>query len=290
MKVRKRKKSANDLPNSVIVITGASSGIGAQVARELAVYKPKLVIFARREKKLRELERELGKKGAKVVSVVGDVRVEEDRQRLVNIAQEKYGKIDILFNNAGLGKNIAFLEQTDEEIDQLIETNLTALIKLTKKVVNVMKEKRNGLIINMSSAIAFVPTYPFSIYCVTKMAVKTFGESLRYELKKYAIKVSTVYPALHGTDFCKVANIDQQKFKAHDKIKLARQIVKIMQKPKKDVVYPKIYWPIVWVVKNFGLIRTKMSLILAKQLADGRIEKKKKNVASRTKASKVITT
>ena len=207
----------------VVLITGASSGIGKNVALTLANYGAKIIIVARREKKLLQTTRQLRKLKIKVLPIVGDIRDRDVRARIIENSLKKFGRIDVLINNAGLGKASLFLEQPISEIDELIETNVLGLIKMSKLVIPIMKEQNKGLIINISSSLALLPVYPFAVYCATKSAVKTFSDCIRDEVKEYGIKVSTVFPGPYDTEFHKVAGLDDSSFQNYSVSKLAER-------------------------------------------------------------------
>ena len=116
----------------VIMVTGASSGIGKAVCSALTKYNPKYVIIARRKKKLLQTANFLKKQNLEVLPIIGDVRNRDDREKFIDLTIQRFGRIDVLINNAGLGKANLFSEQPETEIDQLIETNILSLIKMTK--------------------------------------------------------------------------------------------------------------------------------------------------------------
>ncbi|MHA1464894.1 MAG: SDR family NAD(P)-dependent oxidoreductase, partial [Candidatus Heimdallarchaeaceae archaeon] len=222
----------------VIIITGASSGIGKEVALKLAASKPKITIVARRQKELMKTAHAVKRQGAKVLPIIGDVRNREDRERIINLTFKAFGHIDVLINNAGLGKANLFIDQPDEEIDELIETNVLALIKLTHEVLPIMKKQGKGHIINLSSTLALLPPYPFAVYSATKASVKTFSDCIREEVKEYGIKISTVLPGPYETNFGNVAGYGKSGFKGYNVQKLAEQIAKLVSYPKEDLIKP----------------------------------------------------
>ena len=285
-----KKKNSEKLREKVVIITGASSGIGKQVAKELIKYNAKVVIFARREEKLSKVEEELKRNNISTLKIVGDIKNNENIRKLVDETLKKYGKIDVLLNNAGYGKNIDFLEQSDEDIEEMIETNVIGLIKLTKKVANIMKKQGEGQIINMSSAIAAVPTYRFTTYCITKGAVKILSESIRNELKKSGIKISTVYPALHDTPFCEKANINTKTFKTYRKEDLAKKIVKLMLNKKKELYYPKVYGIVEKLTRLSPQLKVELSNFFSRKLEESRSTEKRevKEMKSQTNVSKTV--
>ncbi|MCK4844937.1 MAG: SDR family NAD(P)-dependent oxidoreductase [Candidatus Heimdallarchaeota archaeon] len=236
-KSRLKKK----IRGKVIIITGASSGIGRVIATELANYNPKLVIIARRAKKLLETSRLLKEKGIEFIPIVGDVRNNEDLEKIIEATLQKFGTIDILVNNAGLGKVNLFVNQTEEDIDQLIDTNIKALIKLTRKTLPIMKENGEGHIVNISSSIFLFPSYPFAVYSATKAAVKVFSDCIREEVKNYGIEISTVLPGPYNTEFNQVAGIDPKYMPGFDVNKLSQRIVRLIANPKHTIIQPWFY-------------------------------------------------
>jgi len=255
----------------VIILTGASSGIGRAVCLALAKYKPKLAIIARRKKKLMQTANILKKKKIEVLPIVGDIRNREDREKLLDFTLKKFGRIDVLINNAGLGKSNLILDQPEHEIDQLIETNLLSLIKMTQLVLPTMKQQKSGLIINMSSTLALLPVYPFAVYCATKSAVKVFGDSIRQELQNYGISVSTVLPGPYDTEFNKVSGLDTNAIPSNQVGNLANDIADLIVKPKKNLIRPKSYSLLVWVTSKSKSFGNFISYQIAKMIDKGRL-------------------
>ena len=267
-----RVKEVKDSPirDKVVVITGASSGIGRAVSLALAEYKPKLVIVARRKKKLMQTAKDLRRLGLKVLPIIADVRDSDDRNRIIDFSITAFGSIDVFINNAGLGKVNLFLEQPEEEINELIDTNIVSLIKLTQKAAKVMKEQGHGHIINLSSTLAMLPTYPFAVYSATKSAVKTFDDCIREEMLGHGILVSTVLPGPYNTEFNQVANIGKASFKGYNVAKLAQEIVKLILKPKENLIQPKMFRPLIWITKRSKKFKKKVVSGIASQIIAGK--------------------
>ncbi len=267
-----RVKEVKDSPirDKVVVITGASSGIGRAVSLALAEYKPKLVIVARRKKKLMQTAKDLRRLGLKVLPIIADVRDSDDRNRIIDFSITAFGSIDVFINNAGLGKVNLFLEQPEEEINELIDTNIVSLIKLTQKAAKVMKEQGHGHIINLSSTLVMLPTYPFAVYSATKSAVKTFDDCIREEMLGHGILVSTVLPGPYNTEFNQVANIGKASFKGYNVAKLAQEIVKLILKPKENLIQPKMFRPLIWITKRSKKFKKKVVSGIASQIIAGK--------------------
>ncbi|MHA1200569.1 MAG: SDR family NAD(P)-dependent oxidoreductase [Candidatus Heimdallarchaeaceae archaeon] len=272
-KVEKERKGDSELRGKVIIITGASSGIGNAVAFSLAKHQPKLVLFARREKKLMHTARILKKQGLKLLPIVGDIRNREDREKLVEFTLKAFGGIDILINNAGLGRANLFVEQPEEEIDEMIETNFLSLVKLTQKITQVMKEQQSGHIVNLSTSLVMLPAYPFAVYCATKSAIMTFGDSIRKEMEDYGVSVSTVFPGPYNTEFHEVAHCDKNKFAVYDVSKLADKIVKLLLKPKDNLIQPWFFSIYSWLSKRSKKFRKKISIKIGDSILRAKLTK-----------------
>lgn len=264
-------KSRGLLKNITIVITGASSGIGKSLALALAPLKPNLVLVARREKKLKQTALTLRKQKVKHITIVGDVRNRDDREKIIEKTLDTYGRIDVFVNNAGLGKANLFLEQPEQEIDELIETNILSLVKMTHSILPIMKEQGEGHIINLSSTLALLPVYPFAVYCATKSAVKTFSDCIREEVREYGVRVSTVLPGPYDTEFNKVANIGVSDFKGYDVEKLVKKIVKLILKPKDNLIQPWHFVPLVWLAKISESFKKKVTSSIAASIFKAKV-------------------
>ena len=259
---------------TVIIITGASSGIGKELAIQLAKFKTNLVLIARRRKLLYKLKAKLERIGAKVLVINGDIRTYETQKSIIEKTLTTFGKIDILVNNAGIGKVNYFAEQPEEEIDQLITTNLSSVIKLTRLVVPIMKANKQGHIINISSALAYIPNSAFAVYCATKAAIKTFSDSIRGEVKRFDINVSTVYPGPYKTEFNKVAGIKGASLPGYDVRKLVEEIIKLMCSKKRNLISPKIYVPLISLLRILPPIRKMLANFISREALKGKFSDK----------------
>jgi len=269
MQIVRCKKSK--IKGKVIIITGASSGIGRSLAYKLAPHEVKLVLNARRENMLKKVAKNIVKFGSEASTVVGDIRDEEVQDRIVLHALEKYGHIDVLVNNAGLGKAARLLEQLDVNIDEMIDTNLKALIKMTKKILRPMIANHSGHIINISTSLVYLPNKILSIYIATKAGVKSFSDSIRNELCDYGIKVSVVLPGPYNTQFHTVAGFNDIKYYCYNVEKLAEKLVKLIQKPKKVLIAPTSYNLLVKMVHLLPFLRNTIIKKIEKQI-DSKIQ------------------
>ena len=189
--------------SQIAFITGASSGIGAACAHKFAQNGYTLLLNARNSEKLAALQTELQTQyGVTVVLVPFDVRDRDAAARALASLPEAYQAIDVLVNNAGLALGIdkEYLG-TEENYDTMIETNITALLMITRMVVPGMVERQRGHIINIGS-VAGDAAYPGgSVYCATKAAVKVLSDGLRMDLVDTPLRVTNVKPGLVETNF-----------------------------------------------------------------------------------------
>ena len=186
-----------------VLITGASSGIGRDMAKELAKRKYDLVLVARNKEKLEEIQRELkDKRNVNVEIIQLDISNEENCIELHNRVQD----VDILINNAGFGDCGDFAETELEKDLTMIKTNIIALHTLTKLYLKDMKNKNSGKILNVASIAGFMPGPLMATYYSTKAYVVRLSESIREELKK-ANSISILCPGPVNTNFNKVANV-----------------------------------------------------------------------------------
>ena len=188
--------------NKIVFITGASSGIGAACAKKFAQAGYDLVLNARSEDKLRPLLEELTSYSVQVFPLIFDVRDRQAAQQAIDSLPEAFKAIDVLVNNAGLALGMdKEYEGIEENYDTMIDTNITALLMITRMVVPGMVERGRGHIINIGS-VAGDAAYPGgSVYCATKAAVKVLSDGLRMDLVHTPLRVTNVKPGLVETNF-----------------------------------------------------------------------------------------
>lgn len=191
-----------DLKNKIILITGASAGIGEATARKFANEGAKLILCARRVDRLEKLAGELE---TKTHLVELDVRDKKAVEKTIAELPEEWKAIDILVNNAGLGRGLDKLHQGNiDGWEEMIDTNIKGLLYLSRNVIPGMVERGSGHIINIGS-IAGHEVYPGgNVYCATKHAVDALTKGMRLDLVDTPIKVSTVDPGLVETEFSDV--------------------------------------------------------------------------------------
>ncbi len=190
---------------TVVVVTGASLGIGRAAALEFGRKGASVVVAARNEALLREVVREIAKEGGRGTAIRCDVGIESDCQKLIYSSVKEFGRVDVLVNNAGRGHYAAVENLTTEDLDAIFRTNLYGTLWCTKAVLPHMKQAKRGHIVNVSTVISR-RAFPFvTAYCMTKFAMNAFDEGLRLEVRPYGIDVSLICPGLTTTDFQKNA-------------------------------------------------------------------------------------
>lgn len=192
-----------NIKDKVIVITGASSGLGYALAKELARFGAKVVLGARRQDKLMELTQEIIEDGGEAIFRQVDIRRQEEVMNLINLAIEKYQRIDVLVNNAGIMPASFLVKNNTEEWDNLIDINIKGVLYGIGAVLPKMRQQKFGHIINVSSTAAYEEISPFStIYSMTKHAVSNITEGLRKEeaMAKSNIRVTEIAPGAIDTD------------------------------------------------------------------------------------------
>ncbi len=189
---------SSGIENKVVIIAGASSGIGEATTRRLAKDGAKLVIGARREERLKKLAESLPE--ADIVYRAADVTKPDDMKGLAKLAVDKYGRIDAIFNNAGVMPTASLAEEHRDEWKMMLDINIMGVLNGIAAVLPTMKEQKSGLIIATDSVAGHV-VYPGSaVYCGTKFAVRAIMEGLRQEERENNIRSTLVSPGLVNTE------------------------------------------------------------------------------------------
>jgi short-subunit dehydrogenase len=250
-----------DIKGKVVIVTGASSGIGEATARQFAREGAKVVLAARRVDRLQSLAQEIIAMGtgAEAFVVQADLSKLEDIQSLINQTRDKYGRIDVLVNNAGFGR-LDWLEKLDplKDIQSQFDVNVLGVIQTTRQALPVMMKQRSGHIINMCSMAGLVATPTYTIYAACKHAVHGFSEALRREVKPWGIDVSMIYPGGVTTEFGQHAGI-QRKTKATTPKSLlltaddvGQAVVQLVRSPRAMWIIPWAWSFTVWMNRNLN--------------------------------------
>ncbi|WP_405662657.1 SDR family oxidoreductase [Streptomyces sp. NBC_01166] len=184
----------------VVAITGASSGIGAATARLLAEGGAKLVLGARREERLAALADELRGKGAEVAFIAVDVTRREDPARLVELARERFDRLDVLVGNAGIGPVSPLDDLRVDDWDAMIDVNVKGLLYGIAAALPVFRSQGHGHFVHTLSTAAYRTVPTMAVYSASKVAARTLTEGLRQEAGP-SIRVSAVSPGFVATDF-----------------------------------------------------------------------------------------
>lgn len=194
------KNHNNNIEGKVIVITGASSGLGEAAARHLSAQGAAVVLGARRMDRIKSLADELNKNGGKALATTTDVTKRDHVKALVDAAIEAYGRIDVLINNAGLMPLSQLEKRKIDEWDQMIDVNIKGVLYGIAAALPHMKRQKSGHIINVSS-VAGHKIFPGSaVYSATKSAVRVISEGLRQEVKEYNLRTTIISPGAVKTE------------------------------------------------------------------------------------------
>lgn len=231
---RRSTKKPLPLAGRVALITGASGGIGAATAHELARQGASVVLAARRADLLEALALELGAAGVEALAVPTDLTDVTQITRLVERALERFGRIDILVNNAGIGTPRPLAKTPPDAIRRELEVNLVSVILLTRAVLPGMLERRRGAIISIASVAGHVAVEP--LYSATKFGVRGFSYALRRQLRGSGVTVSVVSPG-----FIRTPMTASMKLPMPGPEIVARKVAGLIKKPKREVIVPGVY-------------------------------------------------
>lgn len=188
--------------NKIVLITGATSGIGLACARKFAENGDKLILTGRNEQRLSDIQRELTEKGTEVIAWVFDVRDRESAKKYLNELPQEWQAIDVLVNNAGLALGLEpEYEGSFEDWETMIDTNIKGLLNMIRLIVPGMVKRNRGHVINVGSVAGDAAYAGGNVYCATKAAVKALSDGLRIDVANTAIRVTNLKPGLVETHF-----------------------------------------------------------------------------------------
>jgi len=245
---------AAKLANKIVLITGASSGFGADAARLFAKEGCIVVLAARRMDRLTAQAEQIHTEGGQAFAIELDVTEQSQIDEAIQSVLDKFGRIDILFNNAGFGR-LDWLETLEPavDIDLQIDVNLRGLIQITRAVLPSMLARRSGTIINMSSVSGLIAAPMYSIYAATKFGVRGFTDALRREVASFGVHVCGIYPGPAVTEFSRHSgnkNPIKRQLKTPGWIRMtseyvARQTVALAKHPRRTLILPRWFRPII---------------------------------------------
>jgi short-subunit dehydrogenase len=237
----------------VILVTGASSGIGAAAAKLFAKQGYAVVLAARRRERLDKLAAEIVAEGGEALAVTTDVSRLDDVRNCVALTLDRFNRLDVLFNNAGFG-HMNWLEMQDpfSDIEAQIKVNLLGAIYMAQAATPIMINQGKGHIINIASVAGLVGMPTYSIYAATKFGMRGFNEALRRELHPWGIHVSIIFPGGAETEFSQHTGVKRKtgfstppgiRLSADDVAKAAYHLTK---HPRRQMIMPWFMTGIVW--------------------------------------------
>ena len=241
------------LKDQVVLISGASSGFGADAARLFAREGCIVVLAARRLDRLTALADEIKAGGGQAFPLQMDVTRQADIDSGVQAVLGRYGRIDVHFNNAGLGR-LDWFEKLDPitDLDTQLSVNLRGLIQLTRAVIPSMLARRSGTIINMSSIAGLIAAPTYTLYAATKFGIRGFSDALRREVSPFGLYVSVIYPGPAHTEFSQHSGEATVSKSIHlpgwlymTSEYVARRTVDLAYRPRRRLVIPWYYRPII---------------------------------------------
>ena len=254
-----RTDSKSKFKNKVVIITGASSGIGKACANEFAEQGAIVVLASRRENELRDVDNKIKEQGGETLIVKTDVRKIDDCRNLIDSTIYKYGRIDILINNAGISMRADFEDLDLSIIKELMDTNFYGAVYCTKFALPYLI-KQKGTLIGISSITGLTPLPGRTGYAASKHAMDGFLNTLRLENMRNGLNVLIVHPGFTSSNIRKTAltkNGTQQKEtprnegKMMSSEKVAQIIVRATAKREKNLILTREGKLVVWLHKNF---------------------------------------
>ena len=224
------------LENKVVLITGASRGLGKAVALRLAKEKAKLALIARTEKDLKAVKKEIESLGSYCEYFLCDVSDEKQVKKAFENIVKNFKKIDVLINNAGIWYQGPTMDHTCQKVKQLFEVNVIGMIYCSREVIPIMKIESGGQILNVISGAGLHPSGEWGVYTGTKYAERGFTDSLKEELKGTGIKVMSFYPSGMDTNLFIDAGFNKKSEPWMMKVEDVVEVILFMLTRPSDVV------------------------------------------------------
>jgi len=236
----------SNLKDKVVLITGASSGFGEDAALLFAQEGCKVVLAARRIDRLQNLAAKIQDFGGESIAIPVDIVDSVDVNNMVQTTIDLYGHIDILYNNAGIGRVEWFENHTlERDIDTLVQVNLTALMQVTRSVLPYMLARGEGHIINMVSVAGLIALPLITSYSASKFGARGFTDALRREVAPLGIKVSGIYPGPANTEFGSHVGKNEAYRSVRSSLNMhmtseyvARRVLDVAKRPRRSLIIP----------------------------------------------------
>jgi len=262
--------------DKIAVVTGASSGIGAATARQLAAAGMRVVLVARRLERLLLLKKDIEADGGKAEIIAADLASDSDRNQVFEQVKSRLGGADVLVNNAGFGWYGYYAEMPWETASEMLQVNVGAMMHLTSLFLPGMKNKNRGHIINVGSIAGSFPNQGVAVYSATKSFLDAFTTVLYRELRGTKVNVSVVRAGPVKTEFCETAL--EQKGGGHVPTEnvgvtsevVARQIWKLLLRPRKVIYIPSTLQIAPWIELTFGWLVDRLGPLLLKRQKQAR--------------------
>ena len=228
-----------------MIVTGASSGIGRELALELARQGARLVVTARRDDRLKELADEIRTFGGEAWPVAGDITDPQHRARVVDEAQQRYDGLDALVNNAGISAIGMFADASAERLRTIMEVNFFSAVEMVRLALPLLQSGNRPIIVNVSSVLGHRALPKKSEYCASKFALHGFSDALRAELVKDKIDVLLVSPGSTSTELFdsvieKTEELNWERWSKMPAKTVARKAVRAMQSGRHEVIMSKM--------------------------------------------------
>ena len=243
-----------DFKNKVILITGASSGIGKETAIEFAKLGANIILVARKKDKLEQVANELKKFNVLILVCQCDVSKKDQVKEMSKIVLEKFESIDILINNAGFAIYGSVSDLTINEIESQMETNYFGMVYSIKNFLPSMLKKKSGHIVNVASVAASFGLPGIASYCASKFAMLGFSEGLKHELKNTGVGITVVSPIMVRTNFFEHPSFEKMPKFSPTSLSaetVSKAILKAANSPRLEIIVPSVVRGAVWMKNTF---------------------------------------
>jgi len=238
----------------IVIITGASSGIGEESAEEFAKRNASLVLVSRNKDRLYETAKKLSKYNCKVLVYPCDVSQKDQVNQMSKVVLEKFGTVDVLVNNAGFGIYGVVNNTKLEEIESQISTNFLGMVYCIKAFLPKLLEQKSGHIVNVASVAASFGVPGMATYCASKFAMLGFSEALHHELKRTGVGVTVVSPIMVRTNFFSHKSFNKMPRYSATSLSantVAKAVVRASSSTRLEIIVPQFVRIAIWLKQTF---------------------------------------